>query len=140
MAHGVCQNFSTLLLQVSEFMGYWSKIRNYEMSNWNNRTRLFASRTGFCLQNDLIKLKSQTLKNEHIFTHSLEVLRLGRLQSSYSGPALCPGRGWLASLNTWWFAGAGFLQAWALLSLGLYMASVAFARLPPPSAGKQTLG
>ena len=36
--------------------------------------------------------------------HSLEFLRLGRLQSSYSGPALCPGRGWLASLNTWWFA------------------------------------
>ena len=89
------------------------------MSNWNSCTRLFASRTCFCLQNDLIKLKSQTLKNEHIM-HSLEFLRLGRLWSSYSGPALCPGRGWLASLNTWWFArsrvpcGPGRYYAWLI--------------------------
>lgn len=74
------------------------------MSNWNSCTKLFASRTCFCLQNDLIKLKSQTLKNEHIFTHSLEFLCLRRLRSSYSGPTLCSGQGWVASLNTWWFA------------------------------------
>lgn len=54
---------------------HWPKIGNYEIVT----AILFASGTFFCLQNDLIKLKSQFVKNEHIFTHSLEFLCLGRL-------------------------------------------------------------
>lgn len=110
------------------------------MSNWNSSLQGVCFTNILSLQNDLIKLESQTLRNERIFTHSLEFLHLESFGPATLGLCLCPEWAWVAaaSLTGVGLRRTGFPVGPGAITLGLYLASVPFCPQRPRLSRKQT--
>lgn len=100
------------------------------MSNWNNRTQAACFTNRLCLQNDLIKLKSQTLKMNISSRQQLGIIASGKTSVQLFWAGACT---WVAGWHLLTCGGCteqGSLAGLGATTPGLYMAS----KLPLPAA------